>query len=609
MLYALDLETAPNVGDLSNGYALEPWRVRLNQAHISSIAIYGEDGFHVNLPHPSTEVLMTLLSKLVKHEVYAHNAVFDVAWLIATLNPDKLAPIPSIIKSIKWRDTQLLAKWVVNGRRADEMKVSYSLINLCSMFLKDDPGLEKFRAIKQNIVLDSSDEYWLRRGILDAEFTLKLAKFLLTKMPEISHRGYVIEARAIPQLANSWLIGLEADQDELNKADADLNAQIDRDCAELGVTREICSSPQQLGRLLFNDWGLQPLGLTATGLPQTDADSIKLIEYQTQDKRLIKLQKIRQSLTLLSKYVNTMHEALSRSGDGCLYAVPRMFGTVTGRLTYSNETLGNKVSIAAQQIPRKDKIIRKILRAPSGKDILRLDANAQESRIMAIWSNDQNMIQIFKNGMNFHSYMASNIVGRAYEEFMQAYDAGDHETNEQRQLGKLTNLSCNFRIGGKSLARKSFTEYDRWMTEEEGRKLVNLFKRTYPGIPAYWHGIIHHAKMSGYTYTIAHRRYKIPIEMLESSDAWKVEGTIISFPIQGTAAEQFYAFLSQVPDALVMTTMHDATYFMVDSKEEGLDIARRANQTPYQELWQLDTPLPVALPYDASFGYNFSDIK
>lgn len=608
-MFALDLETAPNNGDLSNGYALEPWRARRNEARISSMAIMGE-GYSANIQAPTRDQLVSELAKLAGKEVYCHNALFDIAWLIAAIEPNKMARIPECITKIRWRDTMLLAKWVVNGRKASESFFSYSLVNLVNTFFKGRPGVEEFVAMKMGATLDASNEYWLKRGLLDVEWTLKLAEFLYGKLPEICHRGYVIEARSLAQMANSWLMGMGVDRKELAKASDHYHATVKQGCAELGISESVASSSTQLADLLFNRWGLTPLGFTPTGKAKTDADSLKLLELQSQDKRLIKLMEVRQAQTLISKYVKTAYEALNRTGHDCIYAVPKMFGTDTGRLTYSNETLkGVKVSIAAHQIPRKDKLVRKFLTAPDGAQICRLDANAQESRIMAIWSGDENMIRIFNEGMNFHSYMASSITGRAYREFMQAYDAGDPDTNEMRQLGKLVNLSCNFRIGGKSLATKSFTEYDRWMTEPEGRQLVNLFKRTYPGIPAYWNTIIEFARQNGYSYTIAQRRYKVPIDMLNSSDAWKVEGTIISHPIQGTAGEQFYAMLSQVPEARVITTLHDATYFVVDDKDEGLDIARRANDTPYDVLWALDKALPVKLPYDCSFGQSFADIK
>jgi DNA polymerase I-like protein with 3'-5' exonuclease and polymerase domains len=273
-----------------------------------------------------------------------------------------------------------------------------------------------------------------------------------------------------------------------------------------------------------------------------------------------------------------------------------------------------KCSIAQHQIPRKDKIIRAYLSPPPGTLLYETDAMAQESRIMGIWSGDSEIIRIFKEGINFHSHMACKIYGTAYEEFQQHYKAEEQQYIEWRQMGKLTNLSCNFRIGGKNLAKKALTEYDTYMQEIEGRKLVNTFKRAYPGVPNYWEAIVAFAKANGYSYTLAQRRYKVPIEMLNSSDAWKVEGTVISHPIQGTGAEMFLAAISQTGDSRIQTNMHDGIFWVVDDTREGRqeaeDILRKMNDTPYEALWQMPEPLPIKLEYEGSkLGTSYADVK
>lgn len=615
-MHALDLETGTPDGDLSNGYALEPWRARQGKAFITSVAVYG-DRIERQIVRPSREQLIELLESLAGEEVYAHYAMFDVAWLIATIEPNKLARLHSAVARIRWRDTALLAKWCVNGRRADDMRLSYSLVNLINLW-KDRLGggdAEEFIRMKQQEVPGSGDEYWEKRGKMDVRWTYNLAKFLDTQLPEPCRRGYVIEARAIPQLANSWLIGMYVDEDALKKAEIQVEEDIAEGCKLLGLSEAVVGSPDQLGKVVFGQWGFTPVSLTPTGKPSADADTWILLAYTTGDPRLKQLLKCRQALTLRSKYVRAAYEALSRTSDGYMYGKPMMFGTTSGRLTYTSETTkGLRCSIAQHQIPRKDKIIRSYLCPPRGTQLFETDAAAQESRIMGIWSGDSEIIRIFNEGINFHSHMATKIYGVAYEEFQKHYKAEDPQYIEWRQMGKLTNLSCNFRIGGKNLSKKALTEYDTYMSEMDGRKLVNTFKRAYPGVPGYWDAIVEFAKKNGYSYTLAQRRYKVPIEMLESSDAWKVEGTIISHPIQGTGAEMFYAALSQVPEARIQTNMHDGIFWVVDEgpagQEEADYILRKMNETPYEALWQMPAPLAIPLVYEGTkLGSSYADVK
>ena len=618
-MHSLDLETSSISGDLSDYMALEPWRARQGKGFISSLHVTG-DVYDIHIKRPTRDQLIEVLEKLKGEEVYAHFALFDVAWLIASIEPNKLAKLHSAIAGVRWRDTALLTKWCINGRKSEFF--SYSLLNIIYTF-KDrlgHPGAEEFVRMKQEQVHSANDPYWEERGRQDVLWTYRLAKFMETQLPAPCKRGYVIEARAIAQTANSWLIGIYVNEKNLKIAEAQIESDIVAGCEALGLTESVISSPAQLGRVVFGSWGFEPIARTPTGQPKADAGTWIVLAYATGDQRLRTLLKTRQALTLRSKYIRTVYDALRRTGDGFMYGKPQLFGTSSGRLTYSSETVsGVKVSMAQHQIPRKDKIIRAFLCPPPGTKLFETDAMAQESRIMGIWSGDEEIIRIFNEGINFHSSMAAEIYGMAYESFQEAYKAESTDDiegvyTERRQMGKLTNLSCNFRIGGKKLAHKSLVEYDTYMSDADGRRLVNTFKYKYRRVPEYWDNIIAFAKEYGYSYTLAQRRWKAPKEMLNSSDAWKVEGTVISHPIQGTGGEMALAAMSSVPDELLQMSLHDGLFWLIpeDSheKEHAQSILERMNATDYQSLWNLPTPLPIPLLYEASkIGISYADVK
>lgn len=618
MTHALDLETSTPDGDLSSGYALEPWRARQGKAFISSVSVHG-DKVTTQILRPTVGQLIELLESLKGEEVYAHYAVFDVAWCIATIEPNRLARLHEAIKGVRWRDTALLAKWCLNGRKADDIFLSYSLVNLIHLFRdKLDGDAEQFIRMKQEEELFNDPAYWDRRGRLDTEWTYKLAKFLETQLPKPCRRGFLIESRAIPQIANSWLMGMYVDQLKFAHAEMMIEKEIQECCALLGLSESTLSSPAQLGRVVFGQWGFQPIAFTKTGQAQADANTWIILAYQTGDPRLRLILRARQAITLRSKYIQTVHQALAHTGDGYLYGKPSLFGTTSGRLTYSSETLkGVKASIAQHQIPRKDKLIRDYLAPPPGTKIGETDAMAQESRIMGIWSGDSEIIRIFNEGINFHSYMAGHIYGVSYEDFQARYKAEGEDGGqytEWRQMGKLTNLSCNFRIGGKKLALKALTEYDTYMTELEGRKLTYTFRDRYPNVPKYWAAIVQFAKENGFSYTLDQRRWKVPKDMLSGSDAWKVEGTVISHPIQGTGGGMFLAALSSVPDARIQTNMHDGIFWVLDEGPAGAEefehILHSMNATDYQALWDLPDPLPIPLLYEATkIGTSYAQLK
>lgn len=284
-------------------------------------------------------------------------------------------------------------------------------------------------------------------------------------------------------------------------------------------------------------------------------------------------------------------------------------------MSYSNESYkgGPKVSIAMHQIPRKAKEIRGLLGCPEGIALLEDDASGQESRLMAIKSGDATMLKVFCENKNLHSMTGSAIIGMDYDEFQAAYkleDGGGYYT-EQRQLGKLTNLSGNFRIGGKALAIKAFTKYDTYMTEQTGRFLVNTIKRTYPGIPDYWDNIILFAKAMGYTEAFGGRRYKISEW---DTDAWGSESSALMFPIQGSGAAMKEIAIAHLfkkfPEVFFCLDLHDATFSYCERDrmlELDKEVLESLNSIDYEAYWGFKPACP--LTYESACGLSFKDVK
>jgi len=291
-------------------------------------------------------------------------------------------------------------------------------------------------------------------------------------------------------------------------------------------------------------------------------------------------------------------------------------------MTYSNRTKkdGPKVSIALHQLPRVKgknaeavRAIRSLLVAPEGFMVIENDASGQESRLMAIRSADPVMLEIFKRDLNFHSMTGAAIIGMDYNEFMKNYKASPSGYYvEQRQLGKLTNLSCNYRIGGPALAKKAFPEYDTYMTDDTGRFLVNTFSRQYAGIPVYWKEVIQFAKINGYTECFGGRRYKI--SKWDKKNRWLSESSAINMPIQGAGASMKEIAISElkrkIPEAIFSLDLHDATFCYIpeniEQQAEGA-ILDCLNNIDYEAFWGFTPSIP--LPYESATGTNFGEVK
>jgi DNA polymerase I-like protein with 3'-5' exonuclease and polymerase domains len=605
---------------------LEPWRVRQGKAEISSAAMCRPDGSVLQIindnPVEFKRKLTAMLTELKGKVVYAHFACFDTAWCMATLEQSKLAPIAQCIADIKWRDTVLLTRWLINGQLAEESNFSYSLANLVKIFLPEHPLTPEFLVMKAQEVETGDDSgYWESRGEYDVILTQALATKLQSKLPESQRIGFLTECADIVPIANSWLMGIRIDQKILDRLGPKMAAEQQEICKRIGVTPAQISSPKQLGALLFNTWGLTPHSKTPTGGASTSKDDLMWIQYKILNsgnteiaERMGGILEAKLLGTLQSKYIKTTIEALNHTGDGFIYGAPKIFGTYTGRMTYSNSTKRKfKTGIALHQIPRKAKSIREMLCAPEGSIIYEADASGQESRLMALRSNDPVMLDVFAKGKNFHSMTGSAIIGMELDDFEEARklenDSGYH--TEQRQLGKLTNLSCNFRIGGKALSEKAFVNYDTFMTVQTGLQLVKTFNRTYKGVPEYWDEVVALSKEMGYTEAFGGRRFKL---RNWSTNAWQTESSAINVPIQGAGAAMkeiaiLETYLAE-KNARFALDLHDASFFYVplgDHEQVFKNLDRILDNIDYAPYWGFTPKIP--LPYESKFGFTFADVK
>ncbi len=610
-MYSLDIETAPT-GKTSNPYALEPMRYVTGQAEITSVAVSGPDGFSVqlHLRNDSMDDLPDLLDALAGKEVVAHYAVFDVAWLIAAAGIDKVA-------RIKWRDSALLGKWINNGQSAEAEKRSYSLKALCADYLPSHPRIREFLDVKDEYHDAGEDyEYWLNRGKLDALMTLELYKTMMSIMPEAQINGYMIEQDAIVPVANSWLVGIPLDKqgaEELKPRITKAKAAISK---KLGIAETVFTSPKQLSAYLYGKLGLPPISFTKTGAASTSADDLKMLAYRlagTKEGDIVQaVLDFKQVRTLESKFINGILDVCDYNGVSSNHSSPRMFGTYTGRFTYSSKTLKTiyRPGIATHQLPRKGPT-RKLLIAPPGRMIGELDAAAQELRGIALESRDIKLIEGFNNGMDLHAAMAADIAGEGYESFNRRYHEGAEDAVNYRYAGKLLNLSCQYRIGSKSLAHKFFTTYGIVVSQSQAAAYLNLYKRRYKGVKEYWDKAIHKARQNGYAETIAGRRYEINNW---SSKKWQSESSAINFPVQGFGADHkslaIAALFKQFPEAHFMLDLHDGLFYSVpehNGKELLLAMRDYISNLPYSDIWGAE--VPIKLPFDAQLGKSFGDIK
>lgn len=608
MIYALDIETAPTK-KTDKPYALEPYRVLTGESMITSVAIHKSDGSFIQLFNDNVDFISDLkkaLTNLHGEIVFAHNALFDVAFLIATVGVEVLRPI-------RWRDTIILYKWLVNGQQAEEMNLSYALKACVKRVIKDHPHLEEFLAVKERDVKAGEDEeYWRWRGRLDAEMTCLLAEKLLDKMTPDMNPGFVVTCNAILPIAEGWVHGIPINRDEVTRYKQVARTQQEILLRKIGVHGSVLTSGKQLGDLLFNKWGLEPVKVTPKGTPSTDAESMLRLHHRYKDnENLDAIMKYRKLSTMLSKYIKGFENCMAYLGVDKMHASPRLLGTITGRMTYSSKIFNKdefQVAIAQHQLPRKDKGIKRCMVPPPGYKVLYMDVSAQEGRIMAMRAPEPRMIDGYCRGIDLHSDLTEEIFGTPYDVILKANrEGGPKEIVEQRQAGKLTGLSSFYRIGAKALAAKFFATYEYDISISTAQAYLTSFKRKYPGVPEYWRRAIGDAKQKGYAEAFGGWRYRI------KTFDWKGESSAINHPIQGGGAIQTYATISVInktwPQLILVSQVHDSLAYFVPSSEAtriAQDVKRTMDAYDYGKLLGFTQSVPIVL--DVALGDNFADL-
>jgi DNA polymerase-1 len=214
--------------------------------------------------------------------------------------------------------------------------------------------------------------------------------------------------------------------------------------------------------------------------------------------------------------------------------------------------------------------------------------------------------------------MASRINPDLTYEWVRANREEDPIAKAIRKLGKVGNLSCQYRTGPPTLRRVAAVQHKVKLSEEESIAVVSTYKKTYRKVPRYWATQIAFAKSYGYVETIAGRRVQLGEFQTWGEYKWAHESTSINFPIQGAGADQKYLallvarnYLPKVGGRFLME-LHDGMFFRVpkgQGERAARDLKRLLSNLPYKRAWSLDYELPVAFPVDVKRGPHWGALK
>lgn len=218
-------------------------------------------------------------------------------------------------------------------------------------------------------------------------------------------------------------------------------------------------SPQQVGLLLFEVLGLGDISWgTGEGV-------LLSLEHPLANKIL----RYREVQKLLSTYITKLPRVCHES-DGKIHCQFNQCGAATGRLSSSDPNL--------QNIPSKDKNIRKMFIPDKGKVLISCDFSQQEPRILAHMSQDHRLIQSYKDGKDIYATVGSIVYKLPYEQCLEFHPDGtkNPEGKKRRTAMKSVVLGVMYERGAKSVADQLN------ITVQEASKIIKQFFDAFPEV-------------------------------------------------------------------------------------------------------------------------------
>jgi DNA polymerase I-like protein with 3'-5' exonuclease and polymerase domains len=185
-----------------------------------------------------------------------------------------------------------------------------------------------------------------------------------------------------------------------------------------------------------------------------------------------------------------------------------------------------------------------------------------------------------------------------------------------RQLGKVTNLSLQYRLSAANLYRVWHDKYELLdKIEQDAERARNVYLEIYSGVPRYWREIVHTARNQGFVQNKAGRIYYL--NSWDGDDEWKSAQIAINFPIQSTGAEQKILALYYLKPFLLKNgitlawDLHDGMFFFVPNCMMQTDLIHQmieiVNNLPYESAWGWKPK--VKFPVEAKMGDNWGGLK
>ena len=546
-------------------------------AKIVGISLSDEEGraYYIPVGHKGEKNIDEEFAKKLLRRLFEGSKVIgqNIKYDLAVLKVNGVDPVTPHF------DT-MIAAWLLNPDEKrfslDEMAMKflgYKMIPYEEVAPKSSTPL--FEMNFSNVNVKKATEY----SAEDADITYRLYKKLckLVKDNDLENILHRIEMPLISVLVDMELTGVYFDIRYLKELSRKYQYKMDeiakRIYEEAGEMFNINSSIQ-VAKIL-NKLGIKTGKRTRTGRMSTRAGALEELAQDYEIARLIL--EYRKYQKLKSTYVDALPKLVNPK-TGRVHTSFNQTGTATGRLSSSDPNL--------QNLPKRDDEGREVRKAIApqlkGWWILSADYSQIELRVLAHFSEDENLIKAFTEDLDIHRMTAAKAFG-VHEEMVD-----DH----MRRVGKMINFSIIYGVTPYGLASRLKVPV------KDAQRMIEGYFNLYPGVKKFIQKMVKEAEEKGEVRTLFGRKREIP-QIRSKNKNIRLEGErlAINSPIQGTAADiikiamiNIHKRIKGMKSKMIMQ-VHDELVFEVPDYE--IEEMKKIVKEEMENAVKLKVPLKV----------------
>ncbi len=474
----------------------------------------------------------------------------------------------------------MLAHYVINPDMRHNMDVlAETYLNYSPQPIEELIGKGRKKISMREVPLEQQKEY----AAEDADITFQLKEYFGQELEATQTKKLYeeIELPLVKVLARMELEGIRVNQDFLEQ----LSQALEKDILALEKTIYQAAgesfnigSPKQLGEILFGKLKLvEKPKKTKTGQYSTAED---VLSYLASEHQIIAdVLAWRGLMKLKSTYVDALPQQIQEK-TGRIHTEYMQTVAATGRLSSNNPNL--------QNIPIRTERGREVRKAFTPRDenhvLVAADYSQIELRIIAALSQEDTMIEAFKNGEDIHASTAAKVFDVPLADV----------TREQRSNAKTVNFGIIYGVSAFGLSNQTD------MSRSEAGDLIKTYYKTYPKLRDYIDKQIEFARENGYVETVlGRRRYLKDINAKNNVVRSAAERNAVNAPIQGSAADIIKVAMINIQNQLeaknlkskMLLQVHDELIFDVPKTE--LEDLKKMVQHEMENAFKLSVPLDV----------------